>query len=187
MQADHPARLELIRQARRGDRQAFDALAVGIVDRLYSVARLILRDADRAEDATQETLVRCWRDLPALRDPDRFDAWVHRLLLNAINDEFRAHRRHQANVRVLKVEPVTADQTGAVVLREQLQRGFGRLSPDHRAVLVLRLYLGLSIDETAATIGIPAGTAKSRLHYATEAMRLALEADARLPGREVSA
>jgi RNA polymerase sigma-70 factor (ECF subfamily) len=187
MQPAHPARLELVRQAQRGDRDAFDALAVGIVDRLYSVARLILRDADRAEDATQETLVRCWRDLPALRDPARFDAWVHRLLLNAINDEFRAHRRQQASIRVLRLEPATADPSGAVALRQQLERGFGRLSPEHRAVLVLRLYLGLSVEETAATIGIPVGTAKSRLHYATEAMRLALEADARLPGREVSA
>ena len=181
------ARTELIRQARHGDRQAFDALAGAMVDRLYSVARLILRDADRAEDATQETLVRCWRDLPALRDPERFDAWVHRLLLNAINDEFRVHRRHQANVRLLRLEPSVADASGAIALREQLERGFERLTPDHRAVVVLRLYLGLSIEETAATIGIPAGTAKSRLHYATEAMRLALEADARLPGREVSA
>jgi RNA polymerase sigma-70 factor, ECF subfamily len=187
MQAAQPARLELIRQARLGDRSAFDALVVGIVDRLYSVARLILRDADRAEDATQETLVRCWRDLPALRDPARFDAWIHRLLLNAVNDEFRTHRRHQASIRVLRLEPTTVDPSGAVALREQLERGFSRLSPDHRAVLVLRLYLGLSIDETAATIGIPAGTAKSRLHYATEAMRLALEADASADVREVSA
>jgi len=187
MQAAQAARTALIRQARHGDRQAFDAVAAGIVDRLYSVARLVLRDADRAEDATQETLVRCWRDLPSLRDPERFDAWVHRLLLNAINDEFRVHRRHLANVRVLHLEPAVADASGAVALREQLERGFERLTPEHRTVLVLRLYLGLSIEETAATIGIPAGTAKSRLHYATEAMRLALEADARLPKREVSA
>jgi RNA polymerase sigma-70 factor, ECF subfamily len=187
MQPAQAARTELIRQARRGDRAAFDTLASGIVDRLYSVARLILRDADRAEDATQETLVRCWRDLPSLRDPDRFDAWVHRLLLNAVHDEFRVHRRHEANVRILHVEPVSMDPSGEVATREQLARGFDRLSPDHRAVLVLRLYLGLSVEETADHLGIPAGTAKSRLHYATEAMRLALEADARLPGREVSA
>jgi RNA polymerase sigma-70 factor, ECF subfamily len=187
MQTAQPERIALIREARHGNRLAFDALAVSIVDRLYSVARLILRDADRAEDATQETLVRCWRDLPALRDPARFDAWVHRLLLHAITDEFRTHRRHQASIRVLRLEPATADASGAIALREQLERGFSRLTPDHRTVLVLRLYLGLSIEDTAATIGIPAGTAKSRLHYATEAMRLALEADARLPGREVSA
>ena len=187
MQPAQAARIELIRQARHGDRAAFDALAAGIVDRLYAVARLILRDADRAEDATQETLVRCWRDLPSLRDPARFDAWLHRLLLNAVRDEFRVHRRHQANVRVLRVEPSVTDASAAIAAREQLQRGFERLTPDQRTIVVLRLYLGLSVEEAAATIGIPAGTAKSRLHSATEAMRLALEADARLPGREVSA
>jgi RNA polymerase sigma-70 factor (ECF subfamily) len=180
-------RVELVERARHGDRAAFDLLAAAVVDRLYSVARLILRDADRAEDAAQETLVRCWRDLPSLRQPARFDGWLHRLLLNAINDEFRAQRRHTANVRVLHLEPAEADASGAIALREELQRGFQRLSVEHRTVLVLRLYLGLSIEETAATIGIPAGTAKSRLHYATEAMRLALEADARPTVGEVSA
>ena len=184
MKAD---RLDLVQRARRGNREAFDVLAAGVIDRLYSVARLVLRDADRAEDATQETLVRCWRDLPSLRDAGRFDAWLQRLLMNAITDEFRSHRRHSANVRVLRAEPAESDASGALALRESLERGFERLTLEHREVLVLRLYLGLSIDETAATIGIPAGTAKSRLHYATEAMRLALEADARLPGREVSA
>ena len=187
MQPAQAARIELITQARRGDRVAFDTLAASIVDRLYSVARLILRDADRAEDATQETLVRCWRDLPGLRNPARFDAWIHRLLLNAVNDEFRVHRRHQANVRVLRVEPSVADASGAIATREQLRHGFERLTPDQRTIVVLRLYLGLSVEETADTLGIPVGTAKSRLHYATEALRLALEADARLPGREVSA
>jgi len=179
--------IDLVDRARRGDRQAFDALATGVVDRLYSVARLILRDADRAEDAVQETLVRCWRDLPTLRDPARFSSWLNRLLYHAIQDEFRSRRRHEASVRVVRLEPDEPDAAAAVALREQLQRGFQRLSLEHRAVIVLRLYLGLSIGETAATIGIPAGTAKSRLHYATEAMRLALEADARPPGQEVSA
>src|SRR4051794_21703428 len=151
--------IELVERARRGDRAAFDVIASGIVDRLYSVARLILRDADRAEDAAQETLVRCWRDLPSLRDPARFDAWLQRLLMNAINDEFRTHRRHSANVRILPLEPSGADASTAVAMREQLQRGFERMTKEHRAVLVLRLYLGLSIEETAAAIGIPAGTA----------------------------
>jgi RNA polymerase sigma-70 factor, ECF subfamily len=178
---------ELVERARRGDRGAFDVLAAGAVDRLYAIARLVLRDADRAEDATQETLVRCWRDLPSLRDVGRFDGWLHRLLMNAINDEFRDRRRHAANIRILSVEPGVADESEALALRQELERAFTRLTLEHRAVLVLRLYLGLSIEETAATIGIPVGTCKSRLHYATEAMRLALEADARLPGREVSA
>ena len=179
--------VELVDRARRGDREAFDVLASSVVDRLYALARLILRDADRAEDATQETLVRCWRDLPSLRDESRFDAWLHRLLIHAVNDEFRSKRRHDANVRVLRFEPASEDPSGAVALRDELQHGFERLTVEHRTVLVLRLYLGLSNEETAATIGIPVGTAKSRLHYATEAMRLALEASAGPAVREVSA
>lgn len=177
----------LVERARTGDREAFDVLATSLVDRLFALARLILRDADRAEDATQETLVRCWRDLPTLRDVERFDAWLNRLLMHAIHDEFRAKRRHDANVRILHLEPAVADPSGALALREELQRGFERLTVEHRAVLVLRLYVGLSIEETANTLGIPAGTAKSRLHYATEAMRLALEANAGQAVGEVSA
>ena len=176
-----------VTRARAGDREAFDLLAAQAVDGLYRVARLVLRDADTAEDAVQATLVRCWRDLPALRDPAKFDAWLRRLLMRAITDEFRRGRRARAAITLLRIEPAVADSSAALVVREQLDRGFGRLTIDHRAIIVLRLYLGLSLEETAITLGIPVGTAKSRLHYATEAMRVALEADARPPSREVSA
>jgi RNA polymerase sigma-70 factor, ECF subfamily len=176
-----------IRRASDGDRQAFDLLAAGVVDGLYRVARLVLRDTDMAEDAVQETLVRCWRDLPALRDPARFDAWLRRLLMHAITDEFRRGRHARAAVRLLRIEPVVPDASGDVATREQLDRGFARLTLDHRSVIVLRLYLGLTLEETATTLGIPVGTAKSRLHYATEAMRVALEADARSMSQEISA
>jgi RNA polymerase sigma-70 factor (ECF subfamily) len=187
MTTDGVDRAARVVRARAGDRAAFDLLAASVVDRLFAIARLVLRDTDRAEDAVQETLVRCWRDLPALRDPAKFDSWLRRLLMNAIHDELRRDRRARAAIRILHLEPAIADSSGDVDVREQLDRGFGRLSVDHRAVIVLRLYLGLSIDETAATLGIPVGTAKSRLHYATEAMRIALEADARPSNREVSA
>ena len=176
-----------VSRARAGDRDAFDVLAAGVVDRLYTIARLVLRDVDLAEDAVQETLVRCWRDLPTLRDESRFDAWLRRLLMNAIHDEFRRAGRQRAALGVLRLERTSADSSEDVATREQLARGFERLTVDHRAVLVLRHYLGLSLDETATTLGIPAGTAKSRLHYAIEAMRVALEADARSPIGEVSA
>ncbi len=179
--------VQWVEQARAGDRQAFDLLASAVVDRLYAVARLVLRDTDRAEDAVQETLVRCWRDLSALRDPSKFDAWLRRLLMRAITDEFRSNRRQRAAITILRLEPSTPDVSGALAAREQLDRGFRRLSIDHRLVIVLRLHLGLSLQETAATLGIPVGTAKSRLHYATEAMRVALEADARPTAGEVSA
>ena len=179
---------ELVERARSGDHDAFEVLAAGIVDHCYAVARLILRDADRAEDAAQEALVRCWRDLPSLREIDRFDAWLGRLLMHAINDEFRRGSRFRANITVLAREPSTTDAAStAIADRELLDRGFARLSLEHRCVVVLRLHLGLSIEETASTLGIPVGTAKSRLHYATEALRRALEADAEPRTQEVSA
>ena len=178
---------ETVLLARAGDRDAFDQIASSVIDRLYRVARLILRDAERAEDAVQDALVRCWRDLPSLRDPERFDAWLQRLLLRSVQDQFREAGRQRAVITVLRPETSTGDATDSVALREALDRGFRRLTVDHRAVLVLRLYLGLSLEETATTLGIPAGTAKSRLHYATQAMRDALEADARPPLREVTA
>lgn len=169
----------LVEQAQRGDREAFAVLAASTVDRLYAIARVTLRDADRAEDAVQETLVRCWKDLPGLREPDRFEAWQRRLLMRAIADEFRRGRRFEAKVRVLHAEPVESDRSTALEDRDQLDRGFRRLSSEHRAILVLRHFQGLSVPEIADALGIAEGTAKSRLHYATTAMRAALEADAR--------
>ena len=170
---------ELVRKAREGDRDAFDLLMTALIDHLYRIARLILRDTDRAEDAVQEALVRCWRDLRTLRDPDRFDAWLNRLLLRAIADEARRQRRFAAAVVLLNSEPRQRDDTGLVADRDELARVFGRLSIEHRTVVVLHHYLGYTVEDAAATIGIPVGTAKSRLHYATDALRAALEADAR--------
>jgi RNA polymerase sigma-70 factor (ECF subfamily) len=170
---------ELVRLAREGDRDAFDLLMTALIDHLYRIARLILRDFDSAEDAVQEALVRCWRDLPGLRDPDRFDAWLNRLLLNSVTDEARSRRRYAANVSVLHLEPTQSDSAGALADRDELARVFDRLSIDHRTIVVLHHYLGMTVNEAATTIGIPVGTAKSRLHYATDALRAALEADAR--------
>ena len=170
---------ELVRLARDGDRDAFDLLMTAVIDHLYRIARLILRDFDSAEDAVQEALVHCWRDLPTLRDPDRFDAWLNRLLLHSVTDEARNRRRSGANIRILQIEPSQPDGAGALADRDELARVFNRLSLEHRTIVVLHHYLGLTVDQAATTIGIPIGTAKSRLHYATEALRAALEADAR--------
>jgi RNA polymerase sigma-70 factor (ECF subfamily) len=170
---------ELVRQARDGDRDAYDVLMTDVVDHLYRIARLILRDYDSAEDAVQEALVRCWRDLPRLRDPSRFDAWLNRILLNAVTDEARTRRRSGASLTVLHMEPSQPDGAAALANRDEIGRVFDRLSIEHRTVVVLHFYLGLTAAEAATTIGIPVGTAKSRLHYATEALRAALEADAR--------
>jgi RNA polymerase sigma-70 factor, ECF subfamily len=172
-------RSELARKARDGDRDAYDVLMTELIDHLYRIARLILRDFDSAEDAVQETLVRCWRDLPRLRDPDRFDAWLNRILMHAVTDEARRRRRLGTSVTRFRVEPVEADGSAAFADRDELGRVFDRLSIEHRTIVVLHHYVGLTVDEAATTIGIPVGTAKSRLHYATEALRAALDADAR--------
>lgn len=169
----------LVQRAREGDRDAFDLLMTALIDRLYRIARLILHDTDRAEDAVQETLVRCWRDVRTLRDPDRFDAWLNRLLLNAVSNEARRHRAYAAGVVLLRSEPAEPDISGDVADRDELARVFGRLSIDHRTIVVLHHYLGMSAEEAAGVIGIPIGTARSRLHYATIALRAALDSDTR--------
>jgi len=172
-------RRDLVEAARRGDHRAFEILATSAGDRLYAVARLILRDTGLAEDAVQEALVRAWQQLPSLRDADRFDAWLYRLVVNACADQGRQLRRWSARVRPIAIDVTVRDDTAAIADREQLERGFERLKPEQRAVVVLHYYSGFSAAEIARILGIPEGTARSRLHYATEAMRAALEADAR--------
>ena len=171
----------LVEAASRGDHEAFDALAAVAGHRLFAVARLILRSHDLAEDAVQEALVRAWQQLPSLRDPDRFDAWLYRLVVNACADQGRKLRRWSGQVRPIPADVAVEDQTASVANREQLERGFGRLKPDQRAVVVLHYYSGFSSTEIAHSLGLPEGPARSRLFSATEALRAALEADARQP------
>ena len=174
----------LVDRARQGDEEAFGALVRLVGDRCIFIAHRILRDSGLAEDAVQATLVQVWRELPGLRDPDRFEAWVHRILVNACYAEARRNRRFAANVVLLETdEPVAADAYLDVHHRDQLDRGFRRLPPEQRAILVFRHALGLTMPEVADHLGIPLGTAKSRLSYATAAIRAALEADARTPAR----
>jgi len=177
---------DLVERAMAGDHDAFAELARVAIRKLLIVARLILRDDGRAEDATQEALVRAWTHLSALRDPDRFEAWLHRLLITACYREARRDRRRRSfEVHVTAFElpeaPDAADMAFDLADRDQLERGFRRLAPDQRAVLVLRFYLGLGLDETAEVLGVPPGTARSRLYRALDAMRAGLEADARAP------
>ena len=163
-----------------GDREAYADLIRVRGDRLFAIAQRILRDVDRTEDAVQEALVIAWRDLPGLRDPDRFDAWLHRLVVRACLAEAVRERRHVANLRVLPTGcPGLERRLPVVADRDQLERGFRRLPPEQRALLVLRHYAGCEPAEIAEILGIPAGTARSRLHHAHRAMRAALEADAR--------
>jgi len=177
---------DLVESAQHGDQAAFVDLIRARVDRLYATAHRILRDVDRAEDALQDALVIAWRDLRGLRDPDRFDAWLHRLVVRVCIDQATRERRRIANLRVLPVDGPAASDDHLLTLadRDQLERGFRRLSPEQRAILVLHHFLGYAPSEIAETLGIPPGTARSRLHHAHRAMRAALEADARTTVRE---
>jgi RNA polymerase sigma-70 factor, ECF subfamily len=170
---------ELVDRARRGDREAFSVLAGGAVDRLYGIARLILRDTELAEDATQEALVRAWRDLPTLRDVERFDAWMYRLIVRACADIGRNRRRWRAEVAVLRSEPAEPDRASELADRDQLERGLRRLTDAQRTILVMNFFLGLSPSEAADALDIPVGTVKSRLHYSIEALRAAIQTDER--------
>jgi RNA polymerase sigma-70 factor, ECF subfamily len=170
---------ELVERARRGDREAFNVLAAGAVDRLYAIARMVLRDTELAEDATQEALVRAWRDLPTLRDVERFDAWLYRLIVRASADIGRHRRKWRTEVTMLPKEPSQPDGTSAVADRDQLERGLRRLTVPQQTILVLSFYVGLTPSEAADALEIPVGTAKSRLHYAIEALRAAITAQER--------
>lgn len=171
---------DLVELAQRGDREAFGVLAKSHADRLVAIAHRILRDFDLAEDAVQRTLIVAWRELPALRDPARFEAWIHRLLVNACYAEARRARPHLGVVRIVPdVASTGTDDALALAQRDQLERGFRRLTPEQRSILVLHHFVGLPASEIAVTLGIPPGTVRSRLHYAHRAMRAALEADER--------
>src|SRR6476661_8512961 len=126
---------DLVVRARKGDHDAFAVLAGAAISRLGATAWLMLRDRDQAMDAVQNALVRAWRDLPTLRDPDRFDAWVHRLLVNACIDEIRRFRRFRFDLDITDLTnvPSVGDGASAFADRDQLERGFRRLEPDERA------------------------------------------------------
>jgi len=171
---------DLVEAARKRDRTAYADLIRTRGDRLFAIAQRILRDVDRTEDALQDALVIAWRDLPGLRDPDRFDAWLHRLVVRSCLHEAVRKRRFASNLRALPDDlPGGPDDLLSVADRDQLERGFRRLDPQQRALLVLRHFAGYEPSEIAEILGIPAGTARSRLHHAHRAMRAALEADAR--------
>ena len=173
--------VELVERARRGDVEAFSRITETRMARLYAVARLILRDEDAAADAVQDALLGTWRDLPSLRDPDRFDAWLRRLLVRACHRVATARRAHRlADFEVgVDPSPATPDAQSLVAIRDQLERGFRRLSNEQRTVVVLRHYLGLPLAEIAEATGVPVGTVDSRLSRAIEALRAGIQADDR--------
>jgi RNA polymerase sigma-70 factor (ECF subfamily) len=169
-------------RAKEGDGEAFDALARTVGDRCMAIAFRILRDADMADDAVQAALITAWRELRTLRDPDRFEPWLHRILTHECYAEARRRTRWSADIRIL---PVDREQDPGGILsindRDQLDRAFRRLTLEQRAVLVFHHYLDLSVVEVADRLGIPVGTVKSRLFHASAALRASIEADARTP------
>jgi RNA polymerase sigma-70 factor (ECF subfamily) len=173
---------DLVARAQRGDVEAFSTLAHGASARLYATARLILRQPDRAEDAVQDALIEAWRDIRGLRDPDRLDAWLYRLLVRACHRQLRKeHRRRITETDVPWQMRVAPDAAISLADRDEIERAFRRLTPDQRTILVLVYYADMPLSEVAVILGIPMGTTKSRLHRSVEALRAALAADQRIP------
>jgi RNA polymerase sigma-70 factor, ECF subfamily len=171
---------DLVEAAQHGDQEAFVDMVRLHGDRLFAIAHRILRDVDRAEDALQDALVIAWRDLPSLRDPDRFGGWLHRVLTNVCIGQATRERGRIAHLHVLPIDgPPAPDALLSVADRDELDRAFRRLTPDERAILVLHHFVGYPPSEIAELLGVPGGTVRSRLHHAHRAMRAALDAEAR--------
>jgi RNA polymerase sigma-70 factor, ECF subfamily len=163
---------DLVERARSGDQEAFADLVHQVSDTLFGVARRILRDPGLAEDVLQNALVTIWRQLPRLRDVERFDAWAYRIVVHACYAVAPRNRQWAATVRVLPIEPAEpTDDFQSIDDRDELERAFRGLPLDQRAVFVLHHHVGLPLVAVAQTLGIPDGTARSRLHYATRALR----------------
>jgi RNA polymerase sigma-70 factor (ECF subfamily) len=174
----------VIQRAQRGDQDAYALVAAQSSDRLYAIALRLLRDVDAARDALQTALVQIWRDLPSLRDPERFDAWSYRIILNCCRADRRRGRRSVLRSDVSPLEVPVGDSQANVALHDELERAFRTLTDEQRAVVVLHYYRDLPVDAIADVLGTSAGTVKSRLHYARQAMRAAIEADTRVPVRQ---
>ena len=179
-------RTALVRRARDGDEDAFTRLVDMDGDRCYAIAYRILRDVDRAKDAVQQAFLLAWRELPRLRDSERYDVWLYRLLVNACYEEARRYRRWTTRVRALPMEgPTSPDPMVSVDDRDALERAFQRLSPEHRAVFVMHHYAGQPLAAIAEVVGVPIGTVKSRLHNSIRNLRAELETDAEVALVEV--
>ena len=180
---------ELVVRARSGDVEAFTQLAQASFPRLDGIATLILHDPDRAEDAVQEALLKAWRHVRALRDAGAWDAWLRRLTVRACYDVARKESRRTRLEVPVDPDPAmagTTDDIGGLADRDWLGSELSRLDIDQRAVIVLHYYLDLPVNEVAETLGIPYGTAASRLHRGLEAIRKAIRTDPEAAGLMVT-
>jgi RNA polymerase sigma-70 factor (ECF subfamily) len=166
---------ELVRRAQRGDVDAFERLIRAAYDRLFATAHRIVWERDAAEDAVQDAILRCWRDLRGLKDPDRFEAWLYKLLVNACRDQMRREQRRPSLGLDRSFDMARpGDDFASIAEHDALERAFTKLPADQRIALVLTHYLGYSAPEVATILGVPTGTVYSRLHYGARAMRGAL-------------
>ena len=178
---------ELVRRAQAGDQEAFEALILANHARLLRIAHGVLRDRHAAEDATQQAFIDIWQDIRRLRDPGKFEGWSYRLLLRVCYSEAKRMPRWIPDTAIPpSAMPRVGDVFGVVVDRDQLNRGFQQLSPDHRAVIVLRYLMDLPVEQVAEALDIPRKTVYSRLGRAMDALRSALEAEAR-PSKRIPA
>jgi RNA polymerase sigma-70 factor (ECF subfamily) len=176
---------DLVERARDGDHDAFAELARASSGRMFALASLVLGDSETAKDALQEALILAWRDIRALREPTAWEAWSNRLTVRAC---YRLAKRERKRTRLQRVvgpdDPALAFEPRSDILdRDEVERGFRALDSDQRAVMVLHYYLGLPLTEAALVLGIPAGTAKSRLNRGLSAMRASLRASPVIPER----
>ena len=182
-------RTRLVERARNGDDVAFSALVDLDGDLAFAVAYRLLRDVERAQDAVQQAFILAWRELPRLRDAERFSPWLYRILVHACYEEMRRHRRWISRIRVLPDDELSGasapDSVVSIADRDLLDRAFQRLTPAHRAVFVLHHHSGFSVAEVAEIVGVPVGTVKSRLHHATRSLRAAIVADSQTERSEV--
>ena len=163
---------ELVERAGRGDHDAFAMLAGLFVARLDAAARLILRDRELAQDAVQEGFIGAWRNLPTLRDPDRFEGWLRRLVFRSCVTMIRRQRRRVIEVELQPFDaPSMGDMASIVADRDLLDVALNRLRPEWRAVIVLHYFLGMPLPDVAEALDIPIGTAKSRHHRSLAEMR----------------
>jgi RNA polymerase sigma-70 factor (ECF subfamily) len=180
--------LELVERARSGDHDAFAALVRSANGRLYGTAKLILRDAELAEDAVQEALMLAWRNFGALRAAGAWQAWLYRLTVRECQRLAASQRRHEiAEAAVLHADPAEPDFSRSIDDRDRMGRELARLPLEQRTVLVLHFYLDLPLTDAAAILDIPVGTAKSRLNRGLEAMRAGVSASTPQPAIGVEA
>lgn len=168
-----------VRRSREARAEAFRYLADRELDQAYRLAAVILNDRIEAEDAVHDAALVAWRRWDDLRDPARFEAWFRRILVNGCRDRLRAKARHRVvdlGRELTEAEhPQVADASGGAEARDAADRAIDALGPDERLIVVLRFHADLTVPAIAATIGIPEGTVKSRLHHALRRLRVALE------------